>query len=186
MSELDVDRLLAENLPRLRGFVRLRAGAMVRAMEGDSDIVQSVCREVLEHRERFRHGGEEGFRRWLYTSVMRKLGHRADYYRAQKRDQARVRAFDDEAAGQVLEGYRGIATPSGVLRQREELERIEAAFDALPEHYREVITLARIAELPQAEIAAQTGRSEGSVRMLLYRGLERLSELLERPAPPQP
>ena len=179
-AECPVERLLEEHLPNLRGFVRLRAGGLVRSMESQSDIVQSVCREVLENRERFQHGGEEGFRRWLYTTVLRKLGHRAEYYRAQKRDLDRVSPLEDGGAErEVLESYRKFCTPSQALRTREEVERIEAAFDQLPEHYREVITLARLAGLTHAEIAEQTGRSEGSVRMLLYRGLEQVSELLE-------
>ena len=48
---------------------------------------------------------------------------------------------------------------------------LEAAFDDLPEHYREVVTLSRIAQLSRAEIARQMGRTEASVRNLLSRAL---------------
>ena len=48
---------------------------------------------------------------------------------------------------------------------------MEAAFDSLPDDYREVITLARIAGLSHAEIARQMARSESAVRMLLSRAL---------------
>ena len=65
---------------------------------------------------------------------------------------------------------------------REELERIESAFDRLPEEYREVITLARIAGLSRAEIAERMGRREGAVRTLLSRALARLAELLDERA----
>ena len=41
---------------------------MLRAMESTSDIVQSVCREILQHKDRFQYPGEDGFRRWLYTT----------------------------------------------------------------------------------------------------------------------
>jgi RNA polymerase sigma factor (sigma-70 family) len=64
----------------------------------------------------------------------------------------------------------------------EELERLEAAFDRLPDDYREVITLARLVGLPLAAIGRQMGgRSEGAVSMLLARALTRLG--LELGAP---
>jgi DNA-directed RNA polymerase specialized sigma24 family protein len=42
-----------------------------------------------------------------------------------------------------------------------------------------VIALSRNVALSHAEIAEQIGRSEGATRTLLYRALERLSELLD-------
>ncbi len=182
----EVERLLQEHLSRLHGFVRLRTGALLRSMESASDLVQSVCREVLEQGHRFQHDGEEGFRRWLYTAAARKISDRLEYYRAQKRDPGRrVPLQEHDAAtssGGLLDCYRSFCTPSRMLREEEEVARIEAAFDLLPEHQREVIALARIAGLSHQEIAHQTGRSEGAVRMQLYRGLERLSELLSEGA----
>jgi hypothetical protein len=58
------------------------------------------------------------------------------------------------------------------------VRNLEAAFDELPEHYREVITLSRIAGLSRAEIAAHMGRSEASVRNLLSRALVVLAEAM--------
>ena len=181
-DEAAVDELLNAHLPDLRTFVRLRTGPFLRSHESTSDLVQSVCREILTQRERFQYPGSEGFRRWLYTTVMRKIGKRADYYRAQRRDvQRNVQLPDDAGAGGLLDAYRRFCSPSAEMQATEEVERIEAAFDELPEDYREVVTLARIARLSHKEIAERMGRTEGSVRMLLYRALERLSELLEAP-----
>jgi RNA polymerase sigma-70 factor (ECF subfamily) len=62
---------------------------------------------------------------------------------------------------------------------KEAVERIEAALDALPEDYREVITLAKLVGLSRAEIGEVMGRSEGAVRTLLFRAQARLAELLD-------
>jgi RNA polymerase sigma factor (sigma-70 family) len=178
-----MEELLRQHLPELRAYVRLRVGREIREMESASDIVQSVCREILQHRERFRFPGVDGFRRWLYTTALRKLSKRARTYRAVKRDAAHVpyeEGQDGAAARDLLAGYRSFCTPSRAAQAREEVARIEAAFDQLPDDYREVITMARILGMPHAAIAEQTGRSEGATRMLLYRALERLSEVLER------
>lgn len=177
-----IGELLEHYLPDLRAFVRLRAGPLVRAREAHSDIVQSVCRDVLAHPDRFRFPDENGFKRWLFTSALRKLVARRDYYLAQRRDAGRDRPLGGDDFGaddeRLLAAYHSISTPSRQAMLREEIERIEEAFEQLPEDYREVITLARIARLPRAEIAEQMGRSEGSVRMLLLRALAQLASIL--------
>jgi RNA polymerase sigma-70 factor (ECF subfamily) len=169
-----VDALLERHLPGLRAFIRLRAGPVVRRCESESDLAQSVCRELLEHADRFRHGDEAGFRRWLYTTALRKIVDRHDHLVAAKRDVRRV-AGDAE----LVETYRTFSTPSEHLSRREEVARVERAFDALTDEQREVVTLAHLVGLSRAEIADQLGKSEGAVRTMLSRTLAQLAELLE-------
>ncbi len=177
--------LLERHLPGLRAFVRLKAGALVRAREPESDIVQSTCREVLERVHEFRHGGEAGFRQWLYTTALRKILDKHEYHTAQKRDVRReergVQAGEADAS--LLAVYHRFASPSRGAVAQEELERIERAFAALPEDYREAVLLSRIVGLPRGEVARAMERSEASVRNLLHRALVRLSALLSEPGP---
>jgi len=174
--------LLERYLPELRAFVRLRAGPEVRSHESRSDIVQSVCREVLEHAERFRHPSQEAFKRWLYATVLRKVQNRQRFWTAERRDAGRViqpmQKTDDSEAG-LLECYRTFTTPSQFAIASEEVERIEAAFDQMPAEYRQVITLAHIVGMSRAEIGEEMGKSEGAVRVLLHRALVRASEILD-------
>lgn len=58
---------------------------------------------------------------------------------------------------------------------------MEQAFEKLPEDYREVILLVRVAGLPYAAAAEQMGRTEPSIRNLLSRALSRLSGMLVKP-----
>jgi RNA polymerase sigma-70 factor, ECF subfamily len=179
-----VDALIERYLPGLHGFVRLRMGRLLAGQESSSDIVQSTCREVLHHADRFRYDGEVGFRRWLYRTALRKIANRAEHYRAQKRDAGRrveLPATSREEAAALLEGYASFCTPSRACEEREELERVERAFGALPDDYREVILLSRIAGLSRRDVALEMERSEGSVRMLLARALAFLAEKLEQP-----
>jgi len=60
-----VERLLDLHLPALPAFVRLRAGHEVRKHESSSDIVPSVCCEVLQNIERFKHPSPAAFKQWL-------------------------------------------------------------------------------------------------------------------------
>jgi RNA polymerase sigma factor (sigma-70 family) len=57
---------------------------------------------------------------------------------------------------------------------------MERAFDLLSDDHREVITLSRIVGLSHAEIAAELGRSEGAVRVLLSRALVAYVDALDR------
>jgi RNA polymerase sigma-70 factor (ECF subfamily) len=176
-----VDELIARYLPDLRAFVRLRAGPLVRAREADSDIVQSVCREVLQHMDRFRFPGDSAFKQWLFATALRKISNRRDHHLAQKRDVSREIPIDaGRGSGdeQLLVCYGSFSTPSHGAMVREEMERVETAFEELTEEQREVITLAHVVGLSRAEIAEKMGRSEGAVRVLLHRSLARLSDLL--------
>ncbi len=180
-----LDRLLELYLPELEAFVKKRAGSPLKANESSSDIVQSVCREVLQNAGRFRHPSEVAFRQWLYTTALRKISSRLDFYRAQKRDLGRADNFApgsvDSAASQVLDFYQTFSSPSRRLMVSEEVARVEAALSTLPEDQREVITLAHVLGLSRSEIGERLGKSEGAVRVLLHRSLARVSELLAEP-----
>jgi len=173
--------LLEMHLEGLRAFVRLRTGPELRQRESSSDLVQSVCREILEQAHRFQHPSESAFRRWLYTTALRKISDRAEHWRAQKRDAGREQAFPSQGEAGLLQRYASFSSssPSQHAMVREEVERVERAFGELTEEQREVITLAHVAGLSRAEIAEQMGRTEGAVRVLLHRSLARLAEVLE-------
>src|SRR5262245_47242180 len=48
--------------------------------------------------------------------------------------------------------YARVLSPSQTLMAQERVARLDAAFDSLPDDYREVLTLARIARLGRSEI----------------------------------
>jgi RNA polymerase sigma-70 factor (ECF subfamily) len=172
--------LLEMHLDGLRAFVRLRTGPELRQRESSSDLVQSVCREILEQAHRFQHPSESAFRRWLYTTALRKISDRAEHWRAQKRDGGREQPFPSQGGeAALMRRYQSFSSPSGHAMVREEIERVEKAFQELTEEQREVITLAHVAGQSRAEIAEQMGRSEGAVRVLLHRSLARLAEILD-------
>lgn len=173
-DEPAVRTLLARYLPGLRAFVRLHSGRLVRSKESCSDLVQSACREVLEHADDFVYGGEAGFKQWLYRTALRKIAHRAEHWGAERRDARREHAAGDDSLD-VLDCYRAFYTPSQQAAAREELERVEAAFDRLSEPHRQVIVMAKVMGMSRAEIGAELGRSELAVRTLLSRALAQLA-----------
>jgi len=169
-----IQSLLGRYLPSVRAYLRLRAGRALLDKESASDLAQSVCRDVLENFGRFQYDGEDGFRRWLFKTAQRKILDRHAYYKAGKRDAAAM----DRDAEMTLLCYRGLASPSRDAIAREELARVEAAIEALPDEMREVVVLAKIVGLSRAAIADEIGKSEGAVRMILHRALAQLSDKL--------
>ena len=184
-----LERLLEHFLPDVRAFVRLRAGAALRAQESTSDLVQSACREVLQNASQFRFPGETAFRQWLFTTALRKIQHRGEYYRAAKRDAGREHDASDLSRTDVrlLDAYRQFSSPSGHMAMREQIERVDKAFEVLSDEQREVVTLAHLVGLSRAEIAKELNKTEGAVRVILHRALAKLSGLLgddaARPSP---
>lgn len=174
--------LLQRYLPELRAFLRLRTGPRLLARETPDDLAQSVCREVLGQLATFDYRGAEQFKHWLFTAALHKVQDKARFYAAEKRDAGREWAACTDP--QLLSGYASLLSPSRVAMAREDVARLEAAFDRLPDDYREVVTLHRLVGLDHESIAARMGRSVEASRVLLHRALARLGRLMQ--APPDP
>jgi len=178
-----LEQLLRSELPGLRAYVRLQAGAALRARESASDLVQSTCREVLGKLDAFQYGGDAGFRNWLYAAALRKIVNRAEHWGAEKRDARRELPLQGGSPSEVedrglADVYCTLGTPSQNAIARETLDAMEAAFDRLPEDRREIIVLARIVGLDHAAIARHLECSEATARQRLFRALAELAECL--------
>jgi RNA polymerase sigma-70 factor (ECF subfamily) len=125
-----------------------------------------------------RFKGESKFSTWLYRmAVNASLNHirnskkRSIFQRIEgifTRDKAEA----SPAALPVTDN------PERQLIATQEREAIEQAIDALPENQRVSFTLSRYDELPQAEIAAVMGISEGAIEQLLQRAKANLRKKL--------
>lgn len=168
------EALLQSYLPRLRAFVRSRLSSDLRVRESDSDVVQSVCRELLQHKDGFRYRGETEFRGWLFTAAANKVREKYRFHHQRRRDAGREHPAATDAP--VPAGT--WASPSHDAIAHERLAILEAALDGLSDSDREVVTLARLAGLPTAQVAARVGKTEAAVRQQLGRALVRLGAVL--------
>jgi len=129
------------------------------------DLVQSTFLEAL------RSARDYDGRRPLLAWMSGILAHRA----LDERRRARVRAAQpvgtDLAAGE---------DPLDASAERETIERVSTAIDALEPPYRDVLVLRVVHGLSPTEIAHALGRAPGTVRMQLARARERLRERLPR------
>src|SRR6188474_2954663 len=91
-----LDALLLRYLPRLRAFVRVHSSQLVRQQESCSDLVQSVCREVLQGAEKFEYRGDGPFRAWMFRTALNKILERTRSMTQQKRDVRREVPIDGD------------------------------------------------------------------------------------------
>lgn len=171
------DSLLLRYLPELRAFVRLRAGGIALRKDRESDLVQSVCREVLTHADQLQHANEGAFKRWLFTTALRKILNRREHNLAQRRNVLREEGFDtpDGQDRALVDVYRRFTRASAKVTLQEDIERIEKAMATLSEEQREVVSLAHIVGMSRLEIAEAIGKSEGAVRTILYRAMAQMA-----------
>lgn len=172
--------LIDHHLPRIYAFVRLHMSEALRAREASADLVQSTCLELFSAFRDLRNHDEHSFRAWLYTAALNKIRERRRFHGRARRDVRRETRLTRRTwiEQEALMGYATICDPLGAAMAREHLELVERALDRLPAHYREVIVLARIVELPHSEIAVRLGKSVDAVRQTLVRALMKLGELV--------
>ena len=140
-SDPSVESLLEQHLGDVTAYVRRNLDPSLRAKESVSDVVQSVCREVLDRASELSFDDDVAFRAYLYRSALRKVIDRRRYYLAGKRDVAR------EVSLQTGHGDH----PLGPEEQTEALDRFEAAFARLPAHHQEIVSLQVATERPRKQ-----------------------------------
>ena len=97
----------------------------------------------------------------------RKLADKGRFHRAEKRDAARTQA-EAETPSEAPE-------PLEIVALREFAEHLDGALQRLSEAYREVIINLRILEQPAAQMAAEVGEKEATLRVRLHRAMARLA-----------
>lgn len=127
---------------------------------------------VLAYRALGAYRGDGHPAAWLTRIAIREA-----WRRSADRSRRRQLTTQLDAAAMVIS--HGGRDPLAEAMHGEEREHVRAAVGRLPELYRQVVALRFFAELSILEIAAATGRPEGTVKAQLHRGLKRLREILE-------
>ncbi len=144
--------------PLLLRYLRGRIGW------GADDVAAQTWLDATRRLDEFR-GGDDDFRRWLFTIARRRLV-----------DELRRRGRRPEAAWS--EAAEPVHVDTDVARL-DDLGRALQLVRRLPEDQADAVLLRVVADLDVAEVAAVMGRSEGSVRVLVHRGLRKLQTIVQ-------
>jgi len=175
----DLGGLLVRHLDTLRCFVRIHVSPELRQREQDSDIVQSVCAEVIANAGRFQWQGEAAFRSWLYRAVLDRVRHKLRFHRAERRN-ASVEVSANRTDADVLDSYADLVTPSRVAMSRELQQQLELAMDDLPDQQREVLVRTRLLQMSHDDTAAELGITPAHSRQLLHRAIAHLALIVAK------
>lgn len=174
----------------LLGYIERQLGAALRRKLEPDDIFQEVSAEAVRSLSGMDLAQRDPFG-WLCQLAERRIidAHRR-YFGAQKRTAARevplgTPAGADASRLAIIDMLVASMTSASQVfnRNRREHLLIEA-LATLPEEQREALRLRYIEGLPSKEIAAQLGKTDGAVRVMLTRSLNRLQSILGPEAAP--
>lgn len=156
---------IAPHIPRLRRYARALAGDQHAA----DDLVQDTLERAINKRHLWRPGSD--LRAWLFTIM-----HNVFVNQLRNRQAHPEESLDEEL----------LAAASGSPTPRLEIRDLETALALLAPDQREIVLLVGLEELSYAEAARVLDIPVGTVMSRLFRGRERLRQLLggAQPAPP--
>ena len=176
--------------PDLRLLARLHLPAQLRGRCDSSDVVQQTLLKAVQAIDDFRGAGRAQTAAWLRRILANELADALRRETREKRDLGRERSPEAavEQSSARLEAFLAAdqTSPSEQAERNEQLLRLTAAVEALPEAQREAVVRHHLRRQPLDEVAATMGRSPAAVAGLLKRGLRQLRELLrgENDSPP--
>jgi len=151
--------------PQIYRYVASR----VRSSEVAEDITSEVFFKALRALGRYRPSGHP-FSAWLYQIAINTI---TDHYRSHKRSEDSLESGPELAAA-------GTAVDEQVA-ERMGLDQIWRAIEALPDQQRTAMTLKYSEDLPLAEIGRIMGKSEGAIKLLVFRGTATVRATLRPP-----
>jgi RNA polymerase sigma-70 factor (ECF subfamily) len=162
---------------RLAVLIRYKLGTQWRGKLDPDDLVQETLLRAYRDLPRFTYRSPASFMHWL-SAIADHVIADAVRYAGRARRQGKEVPFRSESNPDGPEPVHTL-TPSRVLAQEEGLQALVGKLDALPEHYREILFLAKIEGCTTEEISSRLGKSRQAVSLLLFRAVRRLSELLD-------
>ena len=176
------ERPLEEYRDYLRLLARLQLSPRLQAKLDASDVVQQAILEAHQSRAQFRGQSEAEWLAWLRAILAHTLSTAGRRFSTEARDLRRERSLEAELeqSSSRLECLLAAdqTSPSERAVRCEELLRLAQALAHLPEDQRRVVELHHLKGLPVAQVAMLMERSRPAVVGLLFRGLNRLRELL--------
>jgi RNA polymerase sigma-70 factor (ECF subfamily) len=166
----------------LRLLARVQLSPRLQAKVDPSDIVQQTLLEAHKCRGQFRGQSEAERLAWLRAILAHVLAAAARRFSTGARDLGRERSLEAEVdlSSSRLECLVAAdqTSPSEQTVRGEDLLRLAHAMACLPPDQRQVVELHHLKGMPLVDVAALMGRSRPAVAGLLFRGLNKLRELL--------
>jgi RNA polymerase sigma-70 factor (ECF subfamily) len=138
----------------------------VKSSESE-DLTEIIFIKAWENRKKY-DPSKSSFSSWIYTIARNTI---IDHYRVFKNiDELSIDLTDhDEAKNPKLNA-------ESVLNA----EKVREAISKLTDSYKEILLLRFIEDLEYSEIAKVMGKSEGSIRIMQFRAMKELKQVLQK------
>jgi RNA polymerase sigma-70 factor (ECF subfamily) len=154
---------------------RLQLGPQLRGKLNPSDLVQEAFMNAQRGFAQFRGITEAELMAWLRQILARTLANQTRLYFGAVKRNVRLEQSVNKSALQLQCNLMSLeSSPSQRASRREQSVLLADALERLPAHYRDVIVLRNLEELPFPEVAARMGRTLDSVKQLWARALAAL------------
>jgi RNA polymerase sigma-70 factor (ECF subfamily) len=141
-----LNQLFALHQPQLLDVARRRIGARLKLKEEPDDLAQTTFREATRDFKNYEYRGPDSLVRWLMQILQNKIRDKAEFYSANKRDQARERTLGgaakpgQEPAPIIDPASRDLSVTMQVQRE-EAFGHLRQALGELSNEHRQAITL---------------------------------------------
>ncbi|MBN2560166.1 MAG: sigma-70 family RNA polymerase sigma factor [Phycisphaerae bacterium] len=177
-----LQRLIVEYHGSLRGTIAGRMDAALRRHVSPNDILQQAYAAAFKSVRRCSFESPGAFYKWLEKIALDQLYNTGrDLMRGRRdirRNLSRSPGGRTPASDLVKRLPSPLSTPSRHLARREASAAAISSLARLTDDQREVVQMRFLENRSVAEIAAELGKSEGAVHMLIKRALDKLAELL--------
>lgn len=151
-----------ENLGLIYRYIYSKVGNREEAEDLTSQVFMKAVRGVDTER------GAQSMQKWLFQVARTTI---ADYWRVHYR-------ISTSSLDQLLEiGWEGPADDEPATSSSTPTERVHHILQALPEHYREVLTCRFLLNLSIRDTANRMCLTEANVKVLQFRALKRAADL---------
>jgi len=174
--------LLDEKRPQLLAYINRQLGARLKQKVEAEDILQETTIDAVRRTAEFEQLQRDPFG-WLCQIAEHRLidAHRR-FFQAQKRAGEREVSIDADRAddgGKFADLLAAsMTTPSQAFSRNQKEFQLQIALQELPEETREVLRLRYVDGLQTKEIAERLGKTDGAIRVLLTRSVQKLQEKL--------
>lgn len=162
-----VDSVLRWVRPLIVRYCRARVGRQDRTFASADDVAQEVCVAVLTALPSYRDQGRP-FLAFVYGIAAHKV---ADAHRSVARNRA-------EPVPEIPDSPAPDAGPEQRAILAEQVQRMTALLDTLPDRQREILILRVVVGLSAKETADAVGSTPGAVRVAQHRALAHLRKVL--------
>ena len=167
--------LFAKYRPRLASLIHFRLGPELRRFVEVDDVLQETLLRAYRDIEKFDYRGSGAFMNWLARIADHVIADLARSHGRIKRagEDVRFRSEGNPGGPEPIDSM----TPSRIFRENEELGKLIAKLDLLPDDYRTAIMLAKVEGLTTREMAERLGKSNEAVALLVHRAVKRFRAL---------